>query len=270
MKAGREMNRNELIAAIIANYNGPEDERDFTAEQVRNMSNDNLVALWDAKVRQFEAQQREDRRIEQDAVRAAERAMHELRAREAAQRKFEAEYKEFAAAAVEFRLWSVNQANYDILARHLDGFEKYAAKDAVLAGQVAVSRPTAAETAAWDEEARLQRIDFMVNRADRETLRKMVAQESVDNRRTAQQQQIEYQIVLEHERDKRNNPYLQPLPPEITAQAIKDSTAQQMRAWLKRFGNGALSARLNGIKRASAVIDRGTGRGSETVTYSFD
>jgi hypothetical protein len=274
MKAGREMNRNELIAAIIGNYSGSEDEREFVAERVRNMKNDDLVLMWDAKVRQFEAQQREDRRIEEDAVRAADDAIRQLKAKEAAQEKFQAEYaagwKDFVQAAAEFRLWSVNQANYDVLARYLDGFEKWAAKDAVLQGKVAVSRPTAAEAAEWDERASEERLDFLQNHATRSELRAAAAQESIDNRRTAQQQAIEYQIVLEHERDKRNNPYLQPLPPEITAQAIKDSSATQMRAWLKRFGNAALSARLNGIRRASATLDRGTGRGPETVSYNFE
>jgi hypothetical protein len=209
------------------------------------------------------------------AEREADRVIQSIRAQEAARPKIEAQsrvdYAEFLAAAKEFRLWSTSHASFDILLRHCGSpFDKYAAQAAVLAGQVTVSRPTPAEIQAWDEEAREQRIDFLTNHASPEQLRAAAAQETADARRTAQQQNIEYQLVLEYERDKRNNPYLQPLPANITAQDIKACGADQLRRWIRVAGNAQVTARMHGIKRASATLDRGTGRGPEVVSYTFD
>jgi hypothetical protein len=275
-KGATAMTKEQLIHEILHDgvSRSPEDH-DVYSRALWAAPVEHLQLVVAKKKAQAELAESEVKYQQHQAERAADHAIRQIRAaqeaapRIAAQR--EEDYRAFAEFAKATRLVSVSEANFDILIRKVGSpFDRYAAEQAVLAGQVAVSRPTPSELEAWDEEAREQRLDFLQNHASREQLRAAAAQESVDARRSAQQQQIEYQLVLEHEKDRRNNPYLQPLPNEITAQAIKDSSLEQMKVWMKRFGNAALTARLHGIRRASATLDRGTGRGPEVVSYNFE
>lgn len=109
---------------------------------------------------------------------------------------------------------------------------------------------------------------------DQIAVREIAQRHSQHQRESAQRQALEREIVLGFERDCIFGIKEHPLPQtwsgqSLNAQAIKDASAEVLKALFRRFGSAQVTARMHGIKTATATVDRGDGNGPREVTYQF-
>jgi hypothetical protein len=105
-------------------------------------------------------------------------------------------------------------------------------------------------------------------------IREISERRRTEERRTAQQIAFEEGLVRGYEREVVHGPF-QPLPQffggkPLDATLIQQADTTTLKTLLRRYGNAQVTARLRNIKKASAVIDRGDGRGPREVSYEFN
>ncbi len=138
-----------------------------------------------------------------------------------------------------------------------------------------LSAATARDQQQWKEERIEQENTRLASdEASPREKRQIAYQRTVDEHRTAVHTQIEFELVTGFERDVVYGGKTSPLPQEwggqpLTSEFIRKCDKNTLKTMIHRYGSSQVTARLRGIKRASAVLDRGNGKGPTLVEYDF-
>jgi hypothetical protein len=138
-----------------------------------------------------------------------------------------------------------------------------------------LSAATAEDQQQWKEE-RIEQENARLasDEASPREKRQIAYQRTVDEHRTAVHTQIEFELVTGFERDVVYGGKASPLPQEwggqpLTSEFIRKCDKNILKTMIHRYGSSQVTARLRGIKKATAVIDRGNGKGPVEVSYEF-
>jgi hypothetical protein len=188
--------------------------------------------------------------------------------------------KVFSEGVRQIKEFGDNEANFRFVCSVLgNSFSAYQLDQAYLAGALKGLAPVGSgELAQWAQERVAQENEFL--KADAVTPSQVQQQKEirqrrfVETRRTAFQEELERRLVLGYERDVVYGNKKHPLPFDWNGQRldpafIKRCDLQTMKILIARFGDAQLTARLQGVTHASAVIDRGDGKGPRTVEVEF-
>lgn len=104
--------------------------------------------------------------------------------------------------------------------------------------------------------------------------REIAERRRIETRRTTAQERLEYDVVVGFEKECVYGPKSSPLPAnwnnqKLDSSFIKKSSKETLKALISRFGSAQVTARLVGLTHASAILDRGDGRGPIEVSYEF-
>jgi hypothetical protein len=138
-----------------------------------------------------------------------------------------------------------------------------------------LSAATAEDQQQWKEERIEQENTRLASdEASPREKRQIAYQRTVDEHRTNVHTQIEFELVTGFERDVVYGGKASPLPQEwsgqpLTSEFIRKCDKNTLKTMIHRYGSSQVTARLRGIKRASAVLDRGNGKGPVEVSYEF-
>jgi len=191
----------------------------------------------------------------------AEQLLHQLRMHEATEprRKAEAVKQEkqdrrtFADAAKTIRSFAPIEANFNLIRQTLgDGFSVHQIQQMLAVNGAILSPPTQHELNEWRREAAQAHQDYLKN-ASSEELRAAARAESTQVKKTAAQQQFEFELLKGYERDVIQNGS-SPLPKTwngqvLDASFIKRCDKQTLAVMMRKHGSAQISARLHGIKR---------------------
>ena len=189
--------------------------------------------------------------------------------------------KAFSSAACQSKAFGDSEANFRFACSILgtNSFTAYELETAWLAGAFqGMSSPGAEELESWKQERILQENEFLkrdqITPHEQAQAKEIRQRRFVENRRSAVQEELERRLVLGYERDVVYGNKKHPLPfdwngQRLDAAFIKRCDLQTMKILVARFGDAQLTARLQGVTHASAVIDRGDGKGPRTVEVEF-
>jgi hypothetical protein len=201
----------------------------------------------------------EERILQAQAERAADRVMHQLRMEQARepQRKAEAQQllaqdkKAFADAARTLG-FGEREANFSLLRQVLGSgnLSTYSIKQVIESGAVSLAPATQSELDERERE-RIEAHNNFLRQADPETLRRLAKQETEQNRQRAAHEQVARADAARAERD-RYLGYL-PIPDEfqgqpLDSQFIKKCSAETLKRLIKMFGASQVTTRLRGEK----------------------
>jgi hypothetical protein len=179
----------------------------------------------------------------------------------------------FADAARHFRTFGNSEANFLAAVRVLgESFTVADFEKAIQSGRLHGLAPSTDEQRQkWLQEENEKLATG--NRYDPE-IREISERRRTEETRTAQQIAFEYGLVAGFEKEVTHGP-CQPLPQffggkPLDATFIQQSDTATLKTLLKRYGNAQVTARLRNIKRATALLDRGDGRGPKEVSYEFN
>jgi len=171
----------------------------------------------------------------------------------AKKQQLEQDRKTFAQAARESELWSDIDANFSLTRSVLGpGFTVYDVRQAVASAKLQLAQATFQEIQQWRNEAAQAHQDYLKN-ASSEELRAAARAESGQVKKTAAQQQFEFELLRGYERDVIQNGS-SPLPRTwngqmLDASFIKRCDKQTLAVMMRKHGSAQISARLHGIKR---------------------
>jgi len=172
--------------------------------------------------------------------------------------------------------YSDNQAGFALALSILGpGFNQYQLQQVVASNALRLAPATAEDQQEWKEE-RIEQENTVLksDEASPRQKREIAQQRFVTEHRTAAQIQMEYELVLGFERDVIYGQKVSPLPATwngrvLTSEFIRKCDKEVLKALIHKYGSSQVTARLRGIKRASAVLDRGNGKGPIEVSYEF-
>lgn len=139
-----------------------------------------------------------------------------------------------------------------------------------------LSPATAQDQQQWKEERIEQENAALASDYVSPRQKEQIAQQRfAEEHRATVHSQIEYELVLGYERDVIYGGKASPLPATfngqpLTSEFIKKCDRDTLKKMIHRYGSSQVTARLRGIKRASAVLDRGNGLGPQVVEYQFE
>jgi hypothetical protein len=188
--------------------------------------------------------------------------------------------KVFSEGARQIKEFGVNEANFRFVCSVLgNSFNAYQLDQAYLAGALKGLAPvSSSELETWRQERVAQENEFLkkdqITQQEQAQAKEIRRRRFVENRRSAIQEELERRLVLGYERDVVYGNKKHPLPfdwngQRLDAAFIKRCDLQTMKVLVARFGDAQLTARLQGVTHASAVIDRGDGKGPRTVEVEF-
>jgi hypothetical protein len=166
--------------------------------------------------------------------------------------QLEADKKVFEDTAKRLELYSLNEANWNIVHSTLGpGLSEFQIQNAVDSGAVRLTPATPSEVQQWRQELAEQRQDWLVNQASPAELREAANRESEQRRAAAVQQQADQQLEAAVVRDSVMG--FPPLPEDwrgqkLDANFIKMCDVATHKLLLKRFGSAQLDLRLRGVK----------------------
>jgi hypothetical protein len=102
----------------------------------------------------------------------------------------------------------------------------------------------------WESE-RIENHNDALQKLEPNQLRARVRQESLERQQATQQDQAARELESAKQRDQYGN--FRPLPPEITAKAIKASSALQLKNWMRLYGSLQITVRLRESAAASSA-----------------
>ncbi len=189
--------------------------------------------------------------------------------------------KVFSEAARQSKAFGDSEANFRFACSILgtNSFTAYELETAWLAGAFqGMSSPGAEELESWKQERILQENEFLkrdqITPHEQAQAKEIRQRRIAENRHSAVQEELERRLVLGYERDIKYGNKIYPLPLDwkgenLNAQFIKRCPLATMKILVARFGDSQLTARLHDIHKASALIDRGDGKGPIVVEYEF-
>jgi hypothetical protein len=189
--------------------------------------------------------------------------------------------KVFSDTARRLKAFGDSTANFQFTCSILGNtsFNSYELETAWLAGALqGLSSPGAEELEQWKQEQIEQ--ENSVLKADTVTPHQLQKQKEIRQRRSAElrrsavEEELHRRLVLGYERDIKNGNKFYPLPLDWKGSAldsayIKRCDLQTMKVLVARFGDAQLTDRLHGIHHASALLDRGDGKGPVLVEVEF-
>jgi hypothetical protein len=188
--------------------------------------------------------------------------------------------KVFSQGARQIKEFSDCEANFRFVCSVLgNSFDSYQLDQAYLAGALkGLASVGSGELAQWEQGRIAQENELL--KADAVTpfqvqQQKQIRQHRfVETRRSAVEEELHRRLVLGYERDVVYGNKKHPLPfdyngQRLDASFIKKCDLATMKILVARFGDAQLTARLQGVTRASATLDRGDGRGPVLVEVEF-
>ncbi len=247
--------KQELIESIENWAPGKADRKILESKTI-----DQLKDILAEAVTTFQ-EEKEERLLQTQAERAANRALHEWNTAQAQepQRKAEAVERErsnrcvFAEAAKTLGISGV-EANYSVLVQALGELSVFGIRDFLTANPTALVGATEKELQEREAERIKQHNQRLLNAGPIE-LREATRQESEERRALAQRQEIERRITVQEERDKAIG--FDPLPShnsegQVIDRAyllrLADSDIKKYRLFCSHYGSANITARLNGVR----------------------
>jgi hypothetical protein len=188
--------------------------------------------------------------------------------------------KVFSEGARQIKEFGDNEANFRFVCSVLgNSFNAYQLDQAYLAGALKGLAPvSSSELETWRQERIAQENEFLkkdqITQQEQAQAKEIRQRRFAENRRSAVEEELHRRLVLGYERDVVYGNKKHPLPfdwsgQRLDAAFIKKCDLQTMKILVARFGDAQLTARLQGVTHASAVIDRGDGKGPRTVEVEF-
>jgi hypothetical protein len=185
--------KKQIVQEVLKKYTGPVEEFEFVKAALLNMSLEELQKYAQLKSAATKAAEADDRILELQAARAADRAWHEYEMSQAREPQRQAEEKAqlerdrrtFQDAAKTLRTLAVTEANFSLVRQSLgSGFSVSQIQQLLNANPEILSRPTQQELNEWERE-RIEQHNQMLRNADPVTLRRLVRQQAEQNRQRA-------------------------------------------------------------------------------------
>jgi hypothetical protein len=175
---------------------------------------------------------------------------------EARKQRLEQDRKTFDTVCRKHLIGST-EANFRLLRDVLgDDLTEYSATQAITSGAAQLSPASVTEIQQWKQEAAQAQQDYFRNQATPDELRHSVRAESVQVRKTAAQQQFEFELARGYERDVVIGKCLA-LPSHwngqlLDASFIKRADPATLRLMVRKFGTSQISARLHGVRSVTS------------------
>lgn len=186
----------------------------------------------------------------------------------------------FGEAARHFKTFSDNEANFRQVCSVLGkSFSRVQFQQAYSFGALTgLVPPSAEELEQWNSEQIKAENKFVRDATspyESSQAKQIVHNRRVEQSRSLAQQRLEHDLVITFERECVYGPKQKGLPKQwlgqpLTSEFIKKSDAQTLKKIMGIYGHAQINARLFGITRATATIDRGNGKGPVEVSYDFE
>jgi hypothetical protein len=254
--------RKQIVQELLKKYTGPVEEFAIVKAALLKMSLEELQQYAQLKSAAIKATEADDRLLELQAARAADRILHRLHLDKARQPQREAEERRqlafdkdtFEQACRQFRIGNT-EASFGLIRDALGpGFTTCQVGQALHSGSIRVSPATPEEIQEWTREAQEQRQQYLRN-AEPEELRRIVRSEAESRRIEAQRKDQERQIAHREALDAQMG---FPSLPEVNERGEKIDAAYLVRIsntnlalfkrFIKSFGAANVTARLRGIR----------------------
>jgi hypothetical protein len=249
--------KKQIVQEVLKKYTGPVEEFEFVKAALLKMSLEELQQYAQLKNAAIKAAEADDRILELQAARAADRAWHEYEMSQSREPQRQAEEKAqlerdrrtFQDAAKALRTFGATEANFNVVRQALgSSFSVSQIQHLLIANPEVLSGPTQQELNDWERE-RIERHNAFLKNADLETLRRLARQQTEQNRQRAVQEQAMREDAARAERD-RYQFYL-PIPETfqgqpLDSQFIKRCSAETLKQLIKLFGASQVTARLRG------------------------
>ncbi len=246
--------KKQIVQEVLKKYTGPVEEFEFVKAALLNMSLEELQKYAQLKSAATKAAEADDRILELQAARAADRAWHEYEMSQAREPQRQAEEKAqlerdrrtFQDAAKALRTFAVTEANFNVVRQTFgSGFSISQIQQLLTVNPEILSGPTPEEVQQWNQEAQEQRQQFLRN-ADIVTLRRLVREEREQKQQQVKQAQLDAtQASAKRRHDLHGYVSLTPESRHrgnvIDARYIKTVDAQGLRELVKLFGDFQLN-----------------------------
>jgi hypothetical protein len=246
--------KKQIVQEVLKKYTGPAEEFEFVKAALLNMSLEELQQYAQLKSAATKVAEADDRILELQAARAAERAWHEYEMSQSREPQRQAEEKAqlerdrrtFQDAAKTLRTLAVTEANFSLVRQSLgSGFSVSQIQQLLNANPEILSRPTQQELNEWERE-RIERHNAFLKNADVVTLKNLVRQEAEHKRQQMAQAQLDATQASAKQRHDLHG-YVS-LTPEsrhrgnvIDAQYIKTVDVQALRELVRIYGDFQLN-----------------------------
>jgi hypothetical protein len=246
--------KKQIVQELLKKYTGPVEEFEFVKAALLKMSLEELQQYAQLKSAAIKAAEADDRILELQAARAADRAWHEYEMSQSREpqrmaevkAQLEQDRKTFEDAATTLRRFAVNEANFDVIRKTLGvGFSVSQIQQLVTENPDILSRPSQRELDAWQRE-RIEAHNKFLRNADVVTLKNLVRQESEQKLQLAAQAQLDATQASAKQRHDLHG-YVS-LTPEsrhrgnvIDARYIKTVDVQGLRELVRIYGDFQLN-----------------------------
>ena len=251
--------KQQIVQQLLKKYTGPPEEFEFVKAELSKLSLPELQQYAQLKSSAIRAAEADDRILELQATRSADRAIHELKMSQAREPQRKAEDKRqlaedrktFVEACRQFHIGSTD-ANFGLIRSSLGpGFSAYQIGEAVRSGTLQVSPATPEEIQQWTRDAQEQRQQFLRS-ADVETLRSVIRNEAESRRAQAQHDEDQRQLAARQAKDEA---YGFPTLPEINAATgekltsayfikLSNTDLQQFKNYIRMYGASQITRAL--------------------------
>jgi hypothetical protein len=194
--------KKQIVQEVLKRYTGPVEEFEFVKAELLKMSLEELQQYAQLKSAAIKASEADERILELQAARAADRVIHELEMSQAREPQRKAEDKRqlaedrktFFEACRQFHIGNTD-ANFGLVRSSLGlGFSPYEIGQGLQSGELHVSPATPEEIQQWAREAEVQRQRTLRNMSP-EDLRSVVRNEAESRRAQAQRERFEHHVA---------------------------------------------------------------------------